>query len=179
MYVLPPALRAELARPMGPVLTTDEALPRVRAHVRGKLVSVGDVVTRTLLERGVKPHIAVVDFKSQRQEDKAIEDLVHQKRFPLIPVRNLPGEISEELWNGLIQAFCAGGAQTTIVHVTEGEEDLAALPAILMAPTGSLIVYGQPPVTDLGITEGGMVVVEVTPGLRTHVQLILQRMEVR
>lgn len=178
MYVLPASLRAELARPMGPVLTTEEALPRVRAHVRGKIITVGDVVTRTLLERGVKPNIAIVDYKTQRQDDKALEALVQQKRIPVIPVRNPAGEITEELWEGIIQALQAP-SPSVVIHVVEGEEDLAALPAILMAPVGSLIVYGQPPATDLGIHKGGMVTVEVTPAVRTHVQLILQRMEVR
>ena len=47
----------------------------------------------------------------------------------------------------------------------QGEEDLLALPAILLAPLGSVVIYGQ---KDLGV-----VVVEVTEEKKEEVKKII------
>ncbi|HWG90374.1 MAG TPA: GTP-dependent dephospho-CoA kinase family protein [Candidatus Thermoplasmatota archaeon] len=174
MYHVPHALRADLARPMGPVLTTEEALPRLTGGAR--VITVGDVVTRTLLEAGLTPQVAVVDYRTKRAEDAEMAALVADRKLPQIEVDNPPGVITADLWEALVSAL---HARVPVVVRVEGEEDLAVLPLLAMAPAGTLVVYGQPPVTDLGITKGGMVIVEVTPAARSHAHHILHRMEVR
>jgi len=52
--------------------------------------------------------------------------------------------------------------------VVDGEEDLATLPAILYAPLGSAVVYGQP--------NEGSVLVEVTPEKKKHVMDLMNKM---
>ena len=58
--------------------------------------------------------------------------------------------------------------QTKIV--INGEEDLLALPAVLFAPEGSFVVYGQP--------KEGVVVIKVTAEKKAEVKLIIDEMEV-
>lgn len=174
MYTLPPPLRAELARPLGPVLTTEEVLKRLQGA--GKIVTVGDVVTRTLLDNGVTPNVMVIDFKTQRREDLALAERLREMRVPVIALENPAGTIGLHLWEALLAALQA--TVPVVIHVTEGEEDLAVVPALLLAPAGSAILYGQPPVTDLGIHEGGVVLVQVTPESRKTAHHILHRMEV-
>jgi uncharacterized protein (UPF0218 family) len=56
---------------------------------------------------------------------------------------------------------------TTIL--VDGEEDLVALPAIVAAPEGASVVYGQP--------DEGMVHVQVTDDHRTDMRDLLERFE--
>ena len=51
----------------------------------------------------------------------------------------------------------------------EGEEDLAALPAILMAPAGANVIYGLP--------SHGMVVVKVGEKEKEVVRKFIEKME--
>jgi uncharacterized protein (UPF0218 family) len=51
----------------------------------------------------------------------------------------------------------------------DGEEDLATLPAVVAAPDGASVVYGQP--------DEGMVLVEVTPETRAEMRELLGRFE--
>jgi hypothetical protein len=51
----------------------------------------------------------------------------------------------------------------------DGEEDLAALPAIIATPVGGSVVYGQP--------DEGMVLVAVTPAARREAHALLSRMD--
>jgi len=52
--------------------------------------------------------------------------------------------------------------------IVEGEEDLATLPAILYAPMGSAVVYGQP--------NEGSVLVDVTAEKKLHIEELIKRM---
>jgi len=59
--------------------------------------------------------------------------------------------------------------EAATVLVVDGEEDLAVLPAIVAAPAGASVVYGQP--------DEGMVHVVVTDETRAHVRELLERMD--
>ena len=52
--------------------------------------------------------------------------------------------------------------------IVDGEEDLATLPAILYAPLGSAVVYGQP--------NEGSVLVDVTPEKKLHIEEFMKKM---
>ncbi|MHB8605670.1 MAG: DUF359 domain-containing protein, partial [Thermoplasmatota archaeon] len=60
------------------------------------------------------------------------------------------------------------GARRVVVEVV-GEEDLAALPAILAAPAGAVVAYGQP--------NQGVVCVVVDDASRARARDLLSRME--
>ena len=53
----------------------------------------------------------------------------------------------------------------------DGEEDLMAIIAIVIAPRGSVVLYGQPGV--------GVVAVEVGPGSKSRSRTILRKMGIR
>ena len=53
----------------------------------------------------------------------------------------------------------------------DGEEDLLALAAVLFAPFGSMVVYGQP--------KQGIVVIDVTEDSKRRIHDIVERMEVK
>lgn len=117
-----------------------------------KLISVGDVTTFHLLEAGVFPDLCIVDDRTQRFP-VSDEVLVRTKDrlYREVLVDNPAGTISEELILTLEKAV---RAKTPVRIFVRGEEDLATLPVIALAPLGTVVLYGQP--------DEGVVFVEVT-----------------
>lgn len=135
---LPKDLRDDLREPLGPIVTDVESLV---ADVSGPIVSVGDIVTDHLREAGIEPMVAVVDGRTER----TAVDEARRKRLPLdvgTPVPNAAGTISGDLVSALVTAV--DRAEPGAVIVVDGEEDLAALPALLITPADGIVVYGQP-----------------------------------
>jgi hypothetical protein len=52
--------------------------------------------------------------------------------------------------------------------IVDGEEDLLVIPACILAPENSVVMYGQP--------NEGLVIVQITPKIRAKVQKILDAM---
>jgi hypothetical protein len=107
-----------------------------------KLISVGDVTTFHLLKSNIIPDILVIDDKTHRQP--ACEQMItgtKQSGFKELVVNNPAGSITEELVDAFAEAFDSNRRVRIFV---QGEEDLASLPAIMMAPVGSVVLYGQP-----------------------------------
>lgn len=178
MYKLPASLRPVLAKPFGPVHDTGETLRKVHGRV---VIAVGDVVTQTFLDAGVLPKLMLVDGVTQRGTSTAhaLDNL------PTHGVRRVTVENpAATLTHALLSAMDAGlkGKGSTLIHVI-GEEDLAALPAMIMAPEGAAVCYGQPPTrvtrAGEGPAEGGVVVVIVTSVVRDRAKELLQQMEVK
>ncbi|MEA1930525.1 MAG: GTP-dependent dephospho-CoA kinase family protein [Euryarchaeota archaeon] len=161
MLRLPDSLRDAFKEPFGPVYTETEALLTAvdetaaepeTATSDAALVAVGDMVTYHLLEAGRQPDVAVIDGKTEREAvDEAIADALADPDGLTNRVSNPPAELSEAMLVALREAIAAAEPVTIIV---DGEEDLATLPAILAAPRGSSVIYGQP--------GAGMVQVAVT-----------------
>lgn len=164
MYKLPEALRAQLARPLGPVLPGKEAADRARqARV---LASVGDVTTLTFLEEGLTPRVMVVDNRTKRGSfPEAVREHV-PPGTPVVQVDNPPARITDELWQACAAALAEKGP--TLIEV-KGEEDLATLPCILLAPNGSMVAYGQP--------DQGIVLLNVDDAARERARALLKQME--
>ena len=156
-------LRGELKEPLGPVYTDTDAL---LADAGDPIICVGDIVTYHLLEGGRRPDVALVDGKTKRERVEreildAIDGFDRQRE-----VENPPATLTAELLDVLVDAIDSDGS--TVITV-EGEEDLAALPAIVAAPDGASVVYGQP--------DEGMVLVTVDEALRKECRDLLERME--
>jgi uncharacterized protein (UPF0218 family) len=161
---LPADLRSELKEPLGPV-TTDAA--EVLATAGSPLVAVGDVVTYHLLEAGRMPDVALVDERTERSAvDPAISDAIEGFDRE-VSVANPAATLTADLLETLREAVERAGEATTLVDV-DGEEDLATLPALVAAPTGASVVYGQP--------GEGMVHVTVDADVRTMARDLLARM---
>jgi len=135
---LPDSLRTELKEPMGPVFADAADL---LAAAGSPLIAVGDVVTYHLLEAGRVPDVAVVD---ERTERSAVDPEVYEaiRGFDRdVTVGNPPAALTAGLLSALREAV--GREGTTLIDV-DGEEDLATLPALVLAPAGASVVYGQP-----------------------------------
>jgi hypothetical protein len=160
---LPESARAAFKEPLGPIFHDAVSLLE---SAGSPLVAVGDVVTYHLVDAGVVPHVAVVDGVTEREP--VSEDV--QRGVPdadrEVTVENPAGALTEALLETLGEAIAA--EHTTLVRV-EGEEDLAVLPAMLLAPTDASVVYGQP--------GEGMVRVDVTPERREQVRELCGALE--
>jgi hypothetical protein len=125
---------------------------------------VGDVVTAELLAAGLKPDIVIVDFKVMRAPvSDEVKKVIDAYRVRTVKVKNPAGMISLELRRAL------EGASPPLKLIVEGEENLATLPAVLSAPIGSVIAYGQP--------REGVVLVEVTEQKRREFQGLFKLFE--
>ena len=134
MRRLPDDIRSELKKPFGelhPSLTP--LLPRLKGRV---VYSVGDVVTHHLVRAGITPHVAIIDGHTMRAPCRRVPSLPCRR----IEARNPAGAVSDDL----ILAIRDAVAHPPAVIVVEGEEDLAVIPLVLEAPTGALVLYGQP-----------------------------------
>ncbi|WIV66453.1 GTP-dependent dephospho-CoA kinase family protein [Natrialbaceae archaeon AArc-T1-2] len=162
LLTLPESLRSELKDPLGPIETDASDL---LAQADGPIVAVGDVVTYHLREAGHEPAIALVDGRTKRSAvDEEIREAV--TTGATLEVVNPPAAITVDLLEALCAALEAPEPTTILV---DGEEDLATLPAIVAAPEGAHVVYGQP--------DEGMVLVEVDEEVREEVRSLLERFE--
>ena len=162
LLILPDELRGELKDPFGPLETDAEV---VLEGVDGPLIAVGDVVTYHFLEASHEPDVAVVDGRTKREAvDEEIHDAVTTGAG--LEVENPPATITESALEALLDALEADEPTTILV---DGEEDLLALPAIVAAPDGASVVYGQP--------DEGMVCVGVDEEIREEIRALLEDFE--
>lgn len=163
MLRLPKEVRQLLKRPLGELFrATGEAVERLRAARPARLITVGDVVTAEFLKAGLKPDIVVVDFMVMRSSaEEGIKRTIDTYSIPVRRVKNPAGALTPELREAL------EGAALPLKIVVDGEEDLATLPAVLAAPVGSVVAYGQP--------EEGVVLVKVSEGKKQEFQELLSK----
>ncbi len=125
------------------------------------LITVGDVVTATALKYKMVPKLSIVDYKTKREE---ILPQLPNKWERSMRIKNPAGSITVELWNSIETALKSKG--NTLIEV-EGEEDLASIPSILLAPDGAIVIYGVP--------DKGIAVYEVGEHLRQMVNSNIER----
>ncbi len=165
-YKLPTSLRDKLKEPLGELLTEEQLLRNI-TNSATNIVSVGDHVTHTLLINQISPLFAIVDDHTHRQKvEESMMEKIHQYGSEKIRVKNPAGVITEELWN-VIEKLYSTQASEVLVAVN-GEEDLAALPAILLAPSNVTIIYGMP--------DKGVVAVPATEHHKQKVKDIIAKM---
>ena len=156
MLRLPEEFRDLFKRPFG-ILFSDIA--EVIPGLSGKIVyTVGDVVTDSLLSRGIYPDIAVIDGYTMRSpflKTPLYEGARH------IRVVNPPGMITPDLISGLDDALTDPPA---LVFV-DGEEDLAVIPLVIASPDGAIVLYGQP--------NEGIVLREIDESARQEARVLL------
>ncbi|SEO92754.1 hypothetical protein SAMN04487948_10822 [Halogranum amylolyticum] len=166
MLRLPADLRGAFKEPMGRVYTDPVDLLRDADQTEGPIVAVGDVVTFHLRQADRDPDVAVIDGKTKRDAvDEAVAEVLDGDA-DRIEVENPPATLSEALLDALVTALDA--ADPTVIFV-DGEEDLATLPAIVAAPIGASVVYGQP--------DEGMVHVPVDEETKAEARELLSQFE--
>jgi cytidyltransferase-like protein len=185
-------------------------LKKIVAKIHPLLIStVGDEVTKLCNEIGIKPHLAIFDYKVNRKiKYRSLEELgftktYYQSHSPMVMplgrpkscspadwstaarfgsallaspilddfhnvyvVRNPPGCITMKLIDAVRKSYkryIQEGRQQLIKII--GEDDLSGVPAILLAPLGSVVIYGQP--------YEGIVVVSVTEEKKSELVKLL------
>lgn len=166
-WVLPEHLRAELSKVVGKLVTSkSEILAEVKAS--GFVVTVGDVVTLDLLEAGRVPDISIVDYKTKRMPMAVVRKKFDRFEQPVAHVQNPAAEISQELWDAIKDGY---QNPRHLRIVVEGEEDLAALACIVLAPENTSVIYGIP--------NRGATVLHVDQEIRDLAEKVLRQMEAK
>ena len=160
LYLLSEELKNELRKPLGDLYAEQNFEP---VDIKGKIVTVGDIVTKKFLDAGVVPWICIIDGKTRRKKvDFEIKIDNHT-----VNVENPPGEITFQMWKAIENAYTREHGTMIVV---KGEEDLAALPAIFLASENTKIIYGMP--------DEGIVVVN-SSNSKEKVRELLKKMEVK
>jgi len=125
-------------------------------------IAVGDIVSKTLASVNYFPDICIIDYKSQRKDlprDKNIQNHTKYRN----DAGTINGEVVSKLSNLISDVLVLKERFTLVI---EGEEDLLALPAILLAPLKSAVVYGQ--------VEHGVIIVDVTEKMKGKIADIVR-----
>lgn len=150
-------LRKMLKKPFG-MLTRNNVVRRIRALKPTKIIAVGDRTSRDLEK--------IADILVA---DGFVERTPVSLRFhaPIVlKARNAAGTVSRNLDNAMRKAI---RAKKRVLVKVKGEEDLAVLPAVLLAPLNSVIAYGQP--------GDGAVIVRVTEKVKEKAARIMKALE--
>lgn len=167
-YIITAELLSRFKEPFGlliegpPSETVNKLKKIIAKNETNQVISVGDIVTRNLQERKIIPFLSITDNKSMREKLPSLKVACKKVLY----VKNPSGTITEEAIK-IIQGALEKEEQTQII--VEGEEDLLTLVAVLYAPEGFLVVYGQP--------QKGIVVVKVTPEKRAEAKKLFDSMK--
>jgi len=158
-------LRERLKRPFGRIVTGREAA-RIAKGAAGKVVAVGDVCSHVLISSGLTPHISIYDRKSLRERiNRKIVELIERAYKKRYAIRNDAGTLNEDAV-GLIRD-ALGESEGCRIEV-DGEEDMLALAAMMVAGDGDIVMYGQP--------HEGVAVIVAEEGVRAEAMAIFEEM---
>ncbi|MEN6573834.1 MAG: DUF359 domain-containing protein [Methanobacterium aggregans] len=136
-------MRSEFKKPFGklyPSIEDAEEILKSSIQNGNPIISIGDVTTRNILEAEIIPDMGIVDNKIERRPS---EDEIYYDNITL-KTENPPGTITDDLWKTIEKAFQLMDSKHHVLITVNGEEDLAVIPCAIMAPSGSIILYGQP-----------------------------------
>jgi hypothetical protein len=130
------------------------------------IITVGDIVSMTLRDEGRQADLEVVDFRTRRRKvpEKDIRRYVVDAKPHLNDAGSIHCQTAMDLFRKVSEHLATGEKQQMVIT---GEEDLLTIPAILLSPLGTKVVYGQ--------VDAGMVVVTVTEEMKRKVAGILKR----
>ena len=161
-------LRDSLKEPKGEFYKSIDELPKPKKCV----IAVGDIVVKSLAERGYPISIAIIDRVSERRPhsgyffriDGEGDNIVNA---PItIPAFNPPGTLTFEAWYSTMLALMQ---EEPVVIRVFGEEDLMGFPATILAPEGAFVIYGDP-------FKKGIVVIEVNKEIKERAKSDILKM---
>ena len=161
-------MRKELKKPQGLLIEGpfEKTMKRLKELIKkekpSSIISVGDIVSRNMIEHGISLDVLIVDNKVMRKPIQPIKVDTDQTLHAINP----PGTITDESWTAIRRAIEEKGRTKVVI---DGEEDLLTIVTVLSAPEDALVVYGQPHI--------GIVVVKVTEETREKMQRIVDAME--
>ena len=160
-------LRQDLKKPQGLLIegSSKDTMNKLKIIIEKEspsyLISVGDIVTKHMIESGIKLDLLIIDNKTMRKPIPPLNVKVDQSFY----AKNPPGTITNEAWRVINQAINCIGKTKVII---EGEEDLLTLVSVLSAPENSIVVYGQP--------NKGIVIIKVTKETKEKMYQIVNTM---
>ncbi|MEM1562206.1 MAG: DUF359 domain-containing protein [Candidatus Bathyarchaeia archaeon] len=166
--MLTPELRDELKKPLGLLIRgkvgeVEEVINKIIEDTKPtKIITVGDVISKSLLKRGLRVDVLIIDNKSMRRPIEPINYGIGK----ILHLSNPAGTINGESWHVIREAVNSNGSVQVLV---DGEEDLLAIVAVLLAPENSLVMYGQP--------GEGVVIINVNRESKEKMHKIINRME--
>ena len=134
---------------------------------KSKMITVGDMVSLTVVKHGIIPDLSIYDGMTERREMADFAAIVKNNGWKETVVKNGAGTITAELI-AAVKTALKGNKE--IIRVM-GEEDLAVVPCILLSPEGTHIIYGWPGkgmkliVTDGEIRKKAQYLMEMTEAL--------------
>ena len=146
-------LRVELQKPFGELCSNANCAEKLRAY--SKIVTVGDITTYNVVQAGIVPDVSIIDGITMRERvpDDICSTISTDPRV-IYKVNNPAGSISLQLCNAIRSSMERIARSELVRIVVNGEEDLAVIPAVVEAPLGAAVVYGQP--------NKGMVIIAIT-----------------
>ena len=154
------ALRLRLKEPLGQVRDSTDSLDK-----EDTIVCVGDMASARIIKDGFNPKVIVYDDLSQRK-NIGISDEIASYEAKEHKIENPAGTLQKDIIHLFRNIMQNNGKHKVFV---DGEEDLTALAAIIEAPEGSLVVYGQP--------NEGLVFVTVEKEIKEQVKRMIGEME--
>ncbi len=155
-YLLPERLREKLRRPWGKVILGNKkevgekfALFLKKKKFK-KIVTVGDFCSQHLFS-----HLKIFDGKVKRRKIR------HSLSYSL-SLKNPKGTIQKEAFKIIKE-----GLMKNKNIFVEGEEDLLVIPAVLLAPSKTLVVYGLP--------SKGICLIEVNKKTKKKIKKLLEK----
>ena len=171
---LPPRLRELLRKPLGIIIEGDELYEKFTAqkvikwiakNKPYKVITVGDIISQTLIDNDFIPDLQILDKRTQRKILKTAIKINDKSSY-----KNPSGSIQRTAVEALHQKLSSLiESDKKEVLMIQGEEDLLAVPAILLAPLGSVVIYGQ--------TGLGAIIVPVTESIKYKVDGIIRQFE--
>jgi uncharacterized protein (UPF0218 family) len=158
-------LRAELQKPFGDLCSNTNCAKKLTAYY--KIITVGDITTYNVVKAGIVPDVCIVDGITMRE--KVPDDIcnaISADRCMIYKVDNPPGSISQQLRDAVRSSMEYVARSERARIVVHGEEDLAVIPAVVEAPLGAAVVYGQP--------DKGMVIIKITQERKEKAKQLLQ-----
>lgn len=167
-FDLPAKLRPKLHEPFGVLYKNiDQAKPFLKNNKSKFLITVGDKTTNIFIVNKIIPDLAIIDFKVERKKVySSFGDLGFVMPYKWIGIRNHAGTITKKL-NIAISKFFAKKLTIPFIIKIIGEEDLAVLPAVILAPLNSIVAYGQ--------KDQGLVLIKITEKKKAQALKILKQ----
>lgn len=163
MYRLDPELNkdviAELKIPLGTLYPEFEDALDIITSAKF-LISAGDETFKNLISHDIIPDVGIIDNLIQRKNHT--HDLLAIEN--ILKANNPAGTITRNLWETIEKSMELAEEGDSQLIIVDGEEDLAVLPCILVAPDDAIVLYGQP--------NEGLVVLNVS-NLRIKAQELL------
>jgi len=156
--------REYLSKPLGRLYTPDELhslktlLRKVRDVGDRVIASVGDRVTKTVIDWGVIPDIAVIDCMERRRPVNLINTELFKHVYYVDNIRGYINMAIKDLVEKVLK-------YKPVLIKVGGEEDLVGIPIIYSLGYRDVMIYGQP--------GKGVVYVEITERLKSSLDKIL------